>query len=94
MSTIDLKGWWCVSDDGDDTVARECIGTVLCGDKGFAAMLRNPATGECDLSNYLTSYSWFAERAQAEAHAAKIVAAYDADDEGEGEDGDDIEEAA
>lgn len=81
---MDLKGWWAVSDDEEATVARECVGTMPWGDKLLAAMLRNPATGECDLATFITAYSWFQDRETAEVHAAKIVADYNAANVGEG----------
>jgi hypothetical protein len=90
--TIDLKGWLAVSDDGDDTVVKECVGTMHMPDKGLVVMLRNPATQECDLTTYVTAYGWFApdHRAAAEAHAAKLIADYNAANEPD----DETEEAA
>ncbi|PPD06286.1 MAG: hypothetical protein CTY28_14465 [Hyphomicrobium sp.] len=89
--TIDLKGWWAVSDNGDDTVVKECVGSMPWGDKGIAVLVRDPKTQECDLTPYVTGYGWFApeHKAAADAHAAKLIADYNAvepdDDDGDGE---------
>lgn len=93
MTMLDLKGWLCVTDDGDDTIVRECVGFVQYGERS-GAMLRNPATREVDCAAYLASYTWFApeDRAAAEAYAAKLIAEYNAPSPSDDED--ETEEAA
>jgi hypothetical protein len=80
-TTIDFKGWWCVRDVSNDTehyAVCEVVGHYLSGGQ-VAVMqigIRYPDTGEVLFGSPMGEDLFLpADRALAEAHAAKLNAA-------------------
>ncbi|OYW56824.1 MAG: hypothetical protein B7Y80_01695 [Hyphomicrobium sp. 32-62-53] len=77
MTTLNLAGFWLVTDNGRATVVRDVVGQIVLG-SSLHVMVRHPSTRICEM---IEVDGWggdlFApeDKSAADGHAAALVAA-------------------